>query len=288
MSAASRIRHSFVGRCARQAIHVLYRLEHRGDAPVRYRLPGGVSIDLYPEGEIAEFLAFQRLFEQTELALVSAFLKPGMKVVDVGANIGLYSILADKCVGPSGKVWGFEPSPESFVRLKKNLLLNDCRRVESFRIALSDRADTEMHLKRDRGFGDAYRYLVTTSSTGPTSGEELESVPVTTLDRWAREHAIDRIDFLKVDIEGGEFHMLRGSQEVLRANPRIVVFFESEQDWCRRAGCRQEDAFALLENLGFGLYGWNNRARTWESDAKALLSAGMVWAARDRSQLPTL
>ena len=89
MSAASRIRHSFVGRCARQALHVLYRLEHRGDAPVRYRLPGGVSIDLYPEGEIAEFLAFQRLFEQTELALVSAFLKPGMKVVDVGANIPL-------------------------------------------------------------------------------------------------------------------------------------------------------------------------------------------------------
>jgi FkbM family methyltransferase len=288
MSAASRIRHSFVGRCARQAIHVLYHLEHRGKATVRYRLPGGVSIDLYPEGEIAEFLAFQRLFEQTELALVSAFLKPGMKVVDVGANIGLYSILADKCVGPSGTVWGFEPSPESFVRLKKNLLLNDCRRVEPFRIALSDRADTAMHLKRDRGFGDAYRYLVTTSSTGQTSGEELESVPVTTLDRWARENTIDRIDFLKVDIEGGEFHMLRGSEEVLRANPRIVVFFESEQDWCRRAGCRQQDAFALLENLGFGLYGWNNRARTWESDAKTLLSAGMVWAARDRAQLPAI
>ena len=286
MSAASRIRHSFVGRCARQAIHVLYHLEHRGNAPVRYQLPGGVSIDLYPEGEIAEFLAFQRLFEQTELALVSAFLKPGMKVVDVGANIGLYSILADKRVGPSGKVWGFEPSPESFVRLKKNLLLNDCRRVEPFRIALSDQADTEMHLKRDRGFGDAYRYLVTTSSSGQTSGEELESVPVTTLDRWAHDRAIDRIDFLKVDIEGGEFHMLRGSQEVLRAHPRIVVFFESEQDWCRRAGCRQEDAFALLENLGFGLYGWNNR--TWASDAKTLRNAGMVWAARDRAQLPAI
>ena len=286
MSAASRIRHSFVGRFARQAIHVLYTLEHRGGAPVRYDLPGGVSIDLYPEGEIAEFLSFQRLFERAELALVAAFLKQGMTVVDVGANIGLYSTLAGKLVGPGGEVWGFEPSPESFVRLRKNLLLNGCRAVHPCRMALSDQADATMHLKCDRGFGDAYRYLVTASPEDGITGEGLEAVPVTTLDCWAREAGIGAVDFLKVDIEGGEFRMLRGAQEVLRANPRIVVFFESEPDWCRRAGCRQEDAFGLLEELGFGLYAWNDRARGWQTDQRALLQAGMVWAARDRSRLP--
>jgi FkbM family methyltransferase len=288
MSAASRIRHSFVGRCARQAIHVLYRLEHRGDAPVHYRLPGGVSIDLYPEGEIAEFLAFQRLFEQTELALVSAFLKPGMNVVDVGANIGLYSILAAKRLGPGGNVWAFEPSPESFVRLKKNLLLNGCRDVQPYRVALSDRADTVMHLKSDRGFGDAYRYLVATTGGGGAQGESLEEVPVTTLDRWAEVNGVGHIDFLKVDIEGGELRMLRGTKDVLRTNPGIVVFFESEEDWCRRAGCRQEDAFTLLEDLSFVLYAWNQRTRAWETSREVLLSAGMVWAARDRAQLPSV
>jgi FkbM family methyltransferase len=288
MSAVSRIRHSFVGKCARQAIHVLYRLEHRDNAPVHYRLAGGVAIDLYPEGEVAEWLAFQRVFEQTELALVSAFLKPGMNVVDVGANIGLYSIVADKRVGLNGKVWGFEPSPESFVRLKKNLALNGCSRVQPCRIALSDRADTEMHLKRDRGFGDAYRYLVTSSNGDTATGEELESVPVTTLDRWAQDNIGVPIDFLKVDIEGGEFRMLQGAQEVLRSNPRIMVFFESEEDWCSRAGCRQDDSFHLLENLGFGLYAWNNRTHAWETDQRALLAAGMVWAARERAQLPAI
>lgn len=288
MSAASRIRHSFVGRCARQAIHVLYRLEHRGDAPVHYRLPGGISIDLYPEGEIAEFLSFQRLFEQTELALVSAFLQPGMHVVDVGANIGLYSIVADRRVGAAGKVWGFEPSPESFLRLKKNLMLNGCGSVEPQRIALSDQPDTVMHLKSDRGFGDAYRYLVTSSNGTVDAGEDLETVPVTTLDRWAESHGAGRIDFMKVDIEGGEYRMLSGAQQVLRSNRDIVVFFESEPDWCRRAGCRQEDSFDLLESLGFGLYSWNNRSRAWESDRRALLEAGMVWASRDCGRLPAL
>jgi len=286
MSAASRIRHSFVGKAARRAIHVLYKLEHRGDAPVHYELPGGVSIDLYPEGEIAEFLAFNRLFERTELALVRAFLKPGMNVVDAGANIGLYSILADKLVAPGGNVWAFEPSPESFVRLKKNLLLNGGRSVRPCRVALSDRADSTMHLKCDPGFGDAYRYLVTASPEDGIAGEGLEAVSVTTLDDWAAENGIAQVDFLKVDIEGGEFRMLLGAQEVLRSNPGIVVFFESEPDWCRRAGCRQEDAFELLEKLGFGLFTWNARAREWQTERRALLQAGMVWATRERSRLP--
>lgn len=288
MSASSRIRHSVVGRLARQAIHVLYRLEHRGDAPVHYQLPAGVSIDLYPEGEIAEFLAFNRLFERTELELAAAFLRPGMNVVDVGANIGLYSIVACQRVTPAGTVWAFEPSPESFVRLRKNLALNGCGSVQAYRMALSDRPDTTMQLKCDRGFGDAYRYLVTASTEGAIAGEELESVPVTTLDRWASTEGMPRIDFIKVDIEGGEVRMLRGAEEVLRANRRVVVFFESEADWCRRAGSRQEDAFKFLESLGFGLYAWNGRTRQWQSDLPMLLTAGMVWASRERAQLPTL
>lgn len=286
MSAVSQIRHSVVGRFARRAIHVFYRLEHRGNAPVRYHLPGNVPIDLYPEGEIAEFLAFSRFFERTELELAAAFLQPGMHVVDVGANIGLYSILAGKRTGPAGKVWAFEPSPDSFVRLRRNLALNGCRSVQPYRIALSDLPDTVMHLKSDRGFGDAYRYLVTTSVDGAAETEELESVPVTTLDQWACGDGMPAVDFVKVDIEGGEWRMLRGAEEVLRANPRVVLLFESEPDWCRRSGCRQEDSFGFLESLGFGLYAWNPRRRAWQTDPRALLGAGMVWASRERTRLP--
>ena len=67
---------------------------------------GDIKIRLYPEGEIAEFLAFPWLFEKTEVALTAAFLQPGMSVIDVGANIGLYSILANMRVRPGGTVLG--------------------------------------------------------------------------------------------------------------------------------------------------------------------------------------
>jgi hypothetical protein len=63
MLTTSQIRHSFLGRLVREVIHMLYRARHRTGHPVEYRLPGGVTLRLYPEGEIAEFLAFPRLFE---------------------------------------------------------------------------------------------------------------------------------------------------------------------------------------------------------------------------------
>ena len=111
MSAASTIRHSVVGRCVRKLIHIAYHLQNPAGMPVSYRLPGGVELQLFPEGEVAEFLTVQRFFERTELALVSAYLKPGMTVIDVGANIGVYSILAEKRVGATGtevrcRFWG--------------------------------------------------------------------------------------------------------------------------------------------------------------------------------------
>ena len=213
MLTASQIRHSFVGWCVRKVIHVLYRAKHPTGKPVDYHLPGGVNLRLYPEGEVAEFLAFQRMFERTELALAAACIKPGMKVVDIGSNIGLYSILADLRVGDEGAVWAFEPSGETLQRLRKNLALNGCKRVQVAQMALSDQPDTFLTLTSDRGFGDAYRYLLPSTVAAPDNSRQTELVPVTTLDRWALENGISKIDFLKVDIEGGEYRMFRGRKK---------------------------------------------------------------------------
>jgi FkbM family methyltransferase len=287
MSVTTRIRHSFIGRSVRTAIHAAYRLRHRDGNPVEYRLPGGVGIQLFPEGEIVEFLSVQRFFEKTELALVSAYLKPGMRAVDVGANIGLYSILAERLVGREGTVWALEPSTESFDRLRKNLSLNGCRRVHAARVALSDRTETFRQLTNDSGFGDAYRYLVPSDATPcPDHGAEL--VPVTTLDLFAEENAIDSIEFLKVDVEGGEYLVFEGGKRLLQSSPNLCIMFESDPEWCERARCQQQDALDLLRGLGFGLYSWRGRSREWVNDGASLLTSGTVWACRDSAQLPVL
>jgi FkbM family methyltransferase len=286
MSTASRIRHSFVGKAVRTAIHVMFHARHPGPDPVGYSLPGGLQIRLYPEGEIVEFLAFPWLFEKTEVALAAAFLKSGMTVIDVGANVGLYSILAAKRVAPTGSVWAFEPSAESVTRLERNLALNHCKDVCICRLALSDTRNASLPLSSDRGFGDAYRYLCPDTPADRRGDGEL--VSVTTLDAWAAENGVAQLDFLKVDIEGGEYRMFRGARAFLASNPNVVIMFECEEDWCARAGCRPADVFDLLRSLGFGLYVWDSRSRRWTDDARSLTSSGMLWATRNRSALPEL
>jgi FkbM family methyltransferase len=283
MSTASRIRHSPVGWFARRAIHYAYRIQHPGANPVQYRLGGRVDVQLHPEGEIAEFMAFPSLFEKVDFELVAAFLKPGMRVLDIGANIGAYSILADKSIGAEGYCWGFEPSPESYRRMLKNLELNACRRVRPMQVALSDQTDTFLELKSDPGFGDAYRYL---SATRAGDGQG-ELVPVTTLDSFAQQNGIANLDFIKVDVEGGEFRIFRGAQQILSASPNVVIMFESDPEWCERAGCQPMDSFELLRSLGFELYCWRG-ASGWQNSERDLMNAGMVWATRDRQRLPVL
>jgi FkbM family methyltransferase len=287
MSATSRIRHSIIGRSVRKVIHAGYRLQNPPGKPVSYSLPGAVRIRLYPEGEVAEFLAVQRFFEKTELALVAAYLKPGMTVIDVGANIGVYSILASKIVGPTGMAWAFEPSLESYQRLEKNLQLNGCDRVQPVRAALSTLAEGFLQLKSDAGFGDAYRYLASAGIVD-AGNPHSERVAVTTLDAFSRRERIGDAAFLKIDVEGGEYAVFQGAQDFLRSSPNASIMFESDPEWCQRAGCRQEDSFELLARLGFGLYAWQNRSRKWVAGEKALLAAGTVWACRDASRLPVI
>jgi FkbM family methyltransferase len=284
MNTASRIRHSFVGKAVRMAIHLMFRIRHPSPSPVAYELPGGVQIRLYPEGEIAEFLAFPWLFENAEVALAGAFLKSGMTVIDVGANIGLYSILAAKRVGPSGSVWAFEPSNVSAARLERNLTLNDCKEVRVCQLALSDTPNSSLSLVSDPGFGDAYRYLRTPKDS--TGEGNSEMVPVTTLDAWAAANGVVRSDFIKVDIEGGEYKMFMGARDFLMSNPNVVIMFECEADWCARAGCSPRDVFDLLRSFGFNLYSWDHQSRRWNNDSRFLARSGMFWAARSRSALP--
>jgi FkbM family methyltransferase len=283
MIAPSKIRHSFIGRFVRGAIHLGFQFQHRSGNPVNYRLPGGVEVQLYPEGEIPEFLAVQRVFEKAEMGLTAAYLRPGMQVIDVGANVGVYSILAQKLVGNEGAVWAFEPSAESYGRLLKNLALNSCDRVQPIQVALSDQSEGFLRLGSDPGFGDAYRHL---HPLDESDGSAAEIVPITTLDHYASEKNIDHVDFMKVDVEGFEYGVFAGSQRLLKSSPNIAIMFESEPEWCERAGRSQQDTFRLLKTIGLGLYAWQPRNHHWAMDEKALLSATTVWACYDQSRLP--
>ena len=242
----------------------------------------GVEIQLIPEGEIAEFLTVQQFFEKTEMTLTAALLKPGMTVIDVGANVGVYSILAEKRVGNNGQIWAFEPSRESFDRLLRNLELNGCQHVNAVQIGLSDQPHGCAALLSDRGYGDAYRYVASSSQVAIAFSE---AITLTTLDEYASENGITNIDFMKVDAEGGEYRVFVGARRVLQASPRAVIMFESDAGWCARSGLAPQHSFDFLKGLGFKLYAYERNR--WNDQESALLSSSTIWATRDAHLLPT-
>jgi FkbM family methyltransferase len=177
--------------------------------------------------------------------------------------------------------------------LLDNLRCNECTSVVPIKVALSDRDGDDLILRSNPGFGDAYRYLERRERTGSAlSGERWndskpEVVTTATIDRYAERHDIRQVDFIKVDIEGGEYAFFVGARRVLTENQDVVVMFESSPDWCARAGHRQEEIFALLRGLGFGLYSWSRRSRQWEDSDSSVMGAETVWATRDHRRLPT-
>ena len=286
-----RIWRNFVVRCYVTIRRWLYRLRRATGHPVSFRIAGEIPIRLFPEGQIAELLYTSR-FERRDLELVTRLLRDGMNVVDVGANIGLYTILADKRVAPGGTVWAFEPSGESSERLHRNLRLNAVSTVRTISSALSDRHGGQLELARNSGRGDGERFLVDGGASG-TAGSadrarEAELVPVTTLDHYFFETLEKplRIDFMKIDIEGGELLVFQGARRLLNANHGLVIMFESTPANAERYGYLQEDLFELLRGMGYGLFCRDRQTGEWRSDEAWLKQAGNIWAARDRTLLP--
>lgn len=259
--------------------------------PITISLPKGISLRFYPWGQIAESLYLGR-YEKLELALTISYLKEGMNIIDIGANIGLYSILASKIVGKGGRIWSFEPSSETYKHFLKNLSLNNADSVIPNNLALSNIVDGKISLRRDPGRRDAERYLsVNPKNLQPCYENSVdpgdsELVTVTSLDTYMKKNLGNvRIDFIKVDVEGHEYEVFRGAEKLLISNRNVILFFECSAGLCLRAGYKIDDVFNFLRKLDFKLFRWNKKLREWQSDEDFLLLGGNVWACRHEEQL---
>ncbi len=186
-------------------------------------------------------------FEDAEYHFVQSFLQPGMTVLDVGAHHGFYTLLASRKVGPSGRVLAFEPSPRERRRLRQHLRLNRCRNVcvEAFALGASP--------------GEAELFLVRGSQTGcnslrpPQVAEPTETlrVLVETLDRLLQRQQIERVDFIKMDVEGAEWGVLQGAAQLLGRRPRPVVLCEVQDIRTQPWGYRAKEIVLFLARLGY-------------------------------------
>jgi len=188
-------------------------------------------------------------FEPAEQRFVERYLQPGMTVLDIGAHHGFYSLLASQKVGAAGRVVAFEPSPRERQKLLRHLELNGCSNVTVEAMALGASA------------GDAELFVVQGKETGCNSLRSPEvslhtkkiTVPVTSLDRYLEQRGTARVDFVKMDVEGGELDVLRGAAAMLQRPPRPVILCEVQEERTRAWGYA---AGEIITQLVERQYGW--------------------------------
>lgn len=161
-------------------------------------------------------------FEPLEIAFEERFLKPGMTVLDIGAHHGYHTLLASLRVGGQGRVFAFEPSDRERIALLRNLRLNRCRNVIVEAMALgAEIKSADLYVVK--GMETGCNSLAPPSASGGTS---IQHVRVARLDHWLGDHRIGRVDFVKLDVEGGERDVLIGAEKLITCRPRPVVLAE--------------------------------------------------------------
>jgi FkbM family methyltransferase len=185
-----------------------------------------------------------------------ARVRPDAVVLDVGANVGWWTVPLARRVGPAGgRVVAFEPVPENRARLEWAIAANGVQgHVEVVPVALGEQpGELGMWLKSaETGAGSGTAALVT------GEGAAHLRVPVTTLDAWGDEHDLPRCDLMKLDIEGAELLMLRGAERFV-AKHRPLIFGEFEAYWLTTFGASFLDVAAWAERMRYRMLKWDAR-----------------------------
>jgi FkbM family methyltransferase len=183
-------------------------------------------------------------FERLETALVRRYLQPGMTVVDVGANVGYYTMLAASIVGEAGRVCAIEPSPDLYRCLEKNVKANCIPQVQTVPIALGD-ADGDLNLYVPKHRGNNTPTMIANAGGRPVR------VRVRTLDQFMNESSLHKIDLLKIDVEGYEARVLAGAKQALSSGKIGSVLCEFNDYWLQQAGSSARQLWTLLTAAGF-------------------------------------
>lgn len=185
--------------------------------------------------------------EKFETEVFASFVEPGTHVLDLGANIGFYTLLARSRTGPGGRVIAFEPFPKSAALLAASVAANDFANVHLVKAAAGAQDGlARLHLAPD--FWTEHSLHDLWGGTDDTSVE----VEVTTVDSaLARLGGGQRIDVIKMDIEGGEWHALQGMKRVLAENARLTLFTEFWPRGFQRSGITPAHFLHYLRDEGF-------------------------------------
>jgi len=184
-------------------------------------------------------------FDRKDCRILKRLVKPGAVILDVGANVGYFSLLCAKWILGRGAVHAFEPFPKTVRRFERNVELNPGLQpvVHLHRSALSDFIGTMGMKVPDQG-NQGCNFL---NATGGSS------VDVTTLDSFCEKEQLSRIDIIKIDVEGSEIALLRGAEETIRRF-RPVLMVEVNPSTLKNFGKTPADLIQAIARHGYRLH----------------------------------
>lgn len=189
-----------------------------------------------------EIMNFQ-VYEKVDSEMILNLIEPGFNVLDIGANIGWYSLNIAKLYSNTN-VWSFEPIPTTFASLKRNIEINE---VENIRLYDFGFSNEEKNLK----FYLQPEASVSASATNITESKNIIEVVchVKRLDDFIKETDL-KIDFIKCDVEGGELFVYQGGIESIKRD-RPIIFTEMLRKWSAKFNYHPNDIINLLVGIGY-------------------------------------
>ncbi len=207
----------------------------------------GATVVLNPTDPVVSGALHFGVYEKAETRFFKSACRDGMTFLDVGANLGYYTALATRAVGPNGRVLAVEPDPDSFGYLEQTIAANAVGNVQAFPVAASDAPATlPLYISTDNR-GDNRLYA---------SGEDRPQVEVTArpLDALLRENKIDKVDLIKIDVQGYEPKVIAGLRETITASPNLTLLTEFWPQGIDEAGENANDFLQTLRGLGLTLH----------------------------------
>jgi FkbM family methyltransferase len=208
----------------------------------------GITYELNLNELIDSSIYYMGCFEPLTTKVINKFVKSGMVVFDIGANIGCHTLRFAKLVGENGKVFAFEPMSDAFLKLKRNIKLNNFDNIINEQIALSN-----ITQEKQQAF---FRTSWLLDGTIP-SREKKENVNFITLDEYVKRSNMNRIDFIKLDVDGYEYKIIQGGKTTLKQFKPLLLI-ELGEYTLNNFGDKVENLINLLDSLGYAFYSEEN------------------------------
>lgn len=209
------------------------------------RYDGDLKIKLDIGEWIQQQIYFLDVFDERGINFIKKHLKKGDVFVDVGANIGCYTLIAAKLVGSGGKVFAFEPVGEMHKKLRFNVELNGFKNVTVEKKAVYEKSDVlKLYVSsaENTGMSGIFRH--------DTESGVTEEVDAVALDDYIAENGIKRLDMVKIDIEGSELFALKGMEKTLAALKPVIVI-EISDEVLENSPIKSADIIDFLESRNY-------------------------------------